>query len=151
MSNSPEANEPETSQTTIETNDEAGWGNADPNAPLYAMQDTLDTYLQAAGVEAVYGQPILHGETTIIPTAEIVSAFGVGVGYGSGGETSGANGSGAGGGGGGRIFSRPVAVIVASEGGVEIKPVFDVTKIALAALTAGGFMLGMLARMSRRH
>jgi uncharacterized spore protein YtfJ len=63
----------------------------------------------------------------------------------------GGSGGGGGGGGGGRVFSRPVAVVVASPEGVRVEPVLDVTKIALAALTAGGFMLATLARMSRRE
>jgi uncharacterized spore protein YtfJ len=68
------------------------------------------------------------------------------------GASSGAGGGG-GGGGGGRILSRPVAVIIADEDGVRVEPVFDRTKVALAALTAFGFIFGMMARMSRatRH
>jgi uncharacterized spore protein YtfJ len=57
------------------------------------------------------------------------------------------NNEGMGGGGGGRVFSRPVAVIVASPEGVRIEPVVDPTKIVLAALTTVGFMAGMFARM----
>jgi uncharacterized spore protein YtfJ len=64
-------------------------------------------------------------------------------------ENAGGFGNGGGGGGGGRIFSRPVAVIVASPQGVEVKPVLDTTKIALAAVTAFGFMFSMMARMRR--
>jgi hypothetical protein len=36
---------------------------------------------------------------------------------------------------------------VASPEGVRVDPVFDLTKIALAGLTAGAFMIGMLARL----
>jgi hypothetical protein len=41
-----------------------------------------------------------------------------------------------------------VAVVIASPEGVRVEPVVDPTKIALAALTAAGFMLGMFFRMS---
>jgi uncharacterized spore protein YtfJ len=58
-------------------------------------------------------------------------------------------GGGSGGGGGGRVLSRPVAIIVSSPEGVYIEPVIDVTKIALAALTAAGFMVGMVTKMLR--
>jgi uncharacterized spore protein YtfJ len=58
-------------------------------------------------------------------------------------------GEGFGGGGGGRVFSRPVAVIIAAPEGVRVEPVVDVTKIGLAALTAAGFMFGMWMRMTR--
>ena len=117
------------------------------------VQDTLDKFLDAANVYAVYGEPVYHGDTAIIPTAEVLSGmgFGVGSGYGRGGndEKDTGQGGGSGGGGGGRILSRPVAVIVASPEGVRVEPVVDVTKVALAALTAAGFMVGMIARMSR--
>jgi hypothetical protein len=40
-----------------------------------------------------------------------------------------------------------VAVIVSSPEGVRVEPVIDLTKIAMAALTAGGFVFGMMFRM----
>jgi uncharacterized spore protein YtfJ len=112
-------------------------------------QETLDKFLDSASVYAVYGEPIEHGDTAIIPTAEVLSGMGFGIGSGSGprDEKGEVQGTGSGGGGGGRVLSRPVAVIVASPEGVRVEPVVDVTKIALAALTAAGFMLGMLLRM----
>lgn len=126
---------------------------------LDVIQDTLGEFLQSASVNAVYGEPIKDGDTLIIPSAEVLSlmGFGVGSGYGRGmpekGEDSESNdgytgeGGGGGGGGGGRILSRPAAVVIVSPEGVRVEPVVDKTKIALAALTAGGFVLGMLFRM----
>ncbi len=129
-------------------------------APGVSMaQDTMDKFLEAASVDAVFGIPVQHEDTLVIPAAEILSGMAFGVGYGSGtgpveakeGEESKpaqmAGGSGGGGGGGGRILSRPVAVVIASPQGVRVEPVVDVTKIALAALTAVGFMVGMTLRM----
>ncbi len=124
---------------------------------LDVFQDTVEEFLAAADVRVVYGEPIQHDDTMIIPTAEVLCGLGFGVGSGIG--TSGdentdkpSQGKGSGGGGGGRILSRPVAVVVASAEGVRVEPVLDVTKIALAALTAMGFMVGMMFRMSsRRH
>jgi uncharacterized spore protein YtfJ len=118
---------------------------------IETVHDTLDKFLDAANVYAVYGEPVYHGDTAVIPTAEVLSAmgFGVGSGYGrSNDENDSGQGGGGGGGGGGRVLSRPVAVIVASPEGVRVEPVVDVTKIALAALTAAGFMVGMLVRMT---
>ena len=133
---------------------------------IIAIEDTLDSFLSAATVEAVFGEPVEHGDALIIPMAEIVSGVGFGMGYGAGGadydednedeeeagQTSrrgpGAGGSGSGGGGGGRILSRPVGVVIASQEGVRVEPVVDVTKIALAALTAAGFMTAMMMRMA---
>ncbi len=121
------------------------------------VQETMDNFLGAASVTAVYGEPIQSGDNLIIPSAEILSGLGFGMGAGVGNNTGESDdgkpaqnsGGGGGGGGGGRILSRPVAVIIASPEGVRVEPVVDVTKVALAALTAGGFILGMLLRMLR--
>jgi len=56
-----------------------------------------------------------------------------------------------GGGGGGQTFSRPVAIIVAGPEGVQVKPVFDNTKVLLAAFTALGFMFSILVKMRSNH
>jgi uncharacterized spore protein YtfJ len=124
-------------------------------AGLEMFQDTMEEFLAAADVRVVYGEPIQHEDTMIIPTAEVLCGLGFGVGSGSGTSNDNpekpAQGSGSGGGGGGRILSRPVAVVVASPEGVRVEPVVDITKIALAALTALGFMVGMTFRMSRRR
>jgi len=119
--------------------------------------DTMEKFLSAASVNAVYGEPIQSGDALIIPTAEVLSGMGFGVGVGVGnnadkseeGKPVQNSGGGGGGGGGGRVLARPVAVIVVSPEGVRVEPVVDVTKVALAALTAGGFILGMLLRMLR--
>ena len=60
-----------------------------------------------------------------------------------------AEGGGGGGGGGGKTLSRPVAVVIASPEGVRVEPVYDITKIYMAAITAAGFMLAMLVRFMR--
>lgn len=125
-----------------------------PTVAIDGVIDTMEQFMQSASVDAVYGKAIKQGDTLIIPAAEILSGMGFGMGYGAGsssdesedGENSG-SGSGGGGGGGGRVLSRPVAVIVADGQTVRVEPVVDVTKIALAALTASGFMLGMVAKM----
>jgi uncharacterized spore protein YtfJ len=125
---------------------------ADSSPALNTVQTTLDKFLTAANVEAVYGSPISQGENLVIPAAEVLSAVGFGVG--SGGGQGSANteniGSGAGGGGGGRVLSRPVAAIIMSPTGVRVEPIVDVTKIALAVFTTLGFMATMFTRMSRR-
>ena len=111
------------------------------------MQDTMENFLAAASVEAVYAEPIEKEEALIVPAAEVVSALGFGVGSGYGGSPERDEAGGSGGGGGGRVFSRPVAVIVASREGVRVEPVLDLTKIALAALTASAFMVSMFLRL----
>lgn len=140
---------------------------------LDVIQETLGEFLQAGSVDAVYGDPIKEGDTLIIPSAEVlaVMGFGVGSGYGKGRpdrippkmdeqgeieeeeaeteEEFTGEGAGGGGGGGGRILSRPAAVVIVTPESVRVEPVIDLTKIALAALTASGFILGMLFRMMK--
>jgi uncharacterized spore protein YtfJ len=116
------------------------------------VQTTMDQFLSAASVEAVYGSPIQQGETIVIPTAEVLSFAGFGLGSGSGSQAAGEDesentGSGGGGGGGGRVLSRPVAAIVISPEGVRVEPIVDVTKVALALFTTLGFMAAMISRM----
>jgi len=124
----------------------------DPNLGLNTIQTTMDKFLSAGHVDAVYGRPLSQGENTIIPAAEVLSIAGFGLGAGGssrGSDDSEGTGSGSGGGGGGYILARPVAAIVISPSGVRVEPIVDVTKIALAALTTLGFMVGMLTRMKR--
>jgi uncharacterized spore protein YtfJ len=88
---------------------------------------TMERFLDTASVDLVYGDPVEHGDTLIIPTAEILAGLGFGVGSGSGsagkhdeedGEEGGEGyGEGGGGGGGGRTFARPVAIVVSSPRG----------------------------------
>ena len=118
-------------------------------------ESIMQEFLIAADVSAVYAEPVIHGEHMIIPAAEILSAagFGLGTGYGSGGNkenpAESGEGGGGGGGGGGRVLSRPVAVIVASPSGVVVKPVIDITKLWIAALTTVGFIFAASRRMRR--
>ncbi len=126
-------------------------------AGVETVYANIEALMETAHVDLVYGDAIEKDETTIIPTAEVFALMGFGVGYGTGsspketeeeGEEPAARGGGGGGGGGGRTFSRPVAVIIADPQGVRVEPVVDITKIALAALTAAGFMLATMMRMA---
>jgi uncharacterized spore protein YtfJ len=128
------------------------------------VQVEMDKLMAVANVEAVYGKPIHHNETIIIPAAEVFAIMGVGGGSGmmegqpanedekeeqevGDGEEKPRKGSGGGGGGGGRTFARPVALVIVGPEGVRVEPIFDRTKVALAALTAFGFMFATMGRM----
>ncbi|PWH19787.1 MAG: hypothetical protein DDG58_04180 [Ardenticatenia bacterium] len=128
----------------------------DATPAMEAIQGTLSRFLDVANVNRVYGEPIREDEVTIIPTAEVIAGLGFGMGFGAGsGPVEGeekqhsddaavASGSGGGGGGAGKSFSRPVAVVVVSQGNVYVEPVVDITKVALATITAAGFMMATL-------
>ena len=121
--------------------------------------EALDRLLASADSSKVFGQPVTSGQYTVITACEVASGGGFGSGMGFGqprarrGEASeepstsagtAPEGAGGGGGGGGGSMGRPVAAIIVTPDGVEVKPVLDVTKVALAALTAFGAM-GVLA------
>ncbi len=122
----------------------------DPTDSMVTVTRTLDKFLDAAKVEAVYGPPVQKGDTLVIPAAEVLSVVAFGVGMGSGREESHTVGEG-GGGGGGQILSRPVAAVIISPNGVRVEPIIDITKVWLAGLTAAGFMFAMMARMSSQR
>jgi uncharacterized spore protein YtfJ len=106
-------------------------------------EEMLEHLLGAAQPGAVYSQPVTHGEYTVITASEVGAGGGFGFGMGFStpsatrpGEQPGNGGGGSAGGGG--SSGRPVAVIVIGPAGVEVKPVLDVTKIGLVALTTWG-------------
>jgi uncharacterized spore protein YtfJ len=69
----------------------------------------------------------------------------------SGESTSAAmEGAGGGGGGGGGSMGRPVAVIVVGPDGVEVKPVIDLTKLALTALGVFGAASALSMRILKK-
>jgi uncharacterized spore protein YtfJ len=61
--------------------------NQEEASGLDRYQETMEEFLSAADVRVVYGEPIQHGDTTIIPTAEVLCGLGFGVGSGSGTDT----------------------------------------------------------------
>lgn len=121
--------------------------------PTERAAAVLEKLFAAADVSRAFGPPMTHGDATILPAAEViaVAGFGLGSGGGIGLDRQGQRrrGGGGGGGGGGYAFSRRVAVVVASSDGVGARPVIDVTRIALAALTAAGFVLASWRRGSK--
>lgn len=113
----------------------------DPITPIESVHTNVDRFIDAAGVEKVYGRAVEKGNTVVIPAAEVMTGMGFGLGGSAKGE--------GGGGGGGYSTSRPVAVVIVSEQGVRVEPVVDVTKMALAMFTAVGFMISMWSKMKR--
>ena len=127
---------------------------------------TLDKLLSSADSSRVFSEPVTIGSYTVITASEVASGGGFGSGMGLGvprrrheearreavGVLEGAaagtlEGAGGGGGGGGGSMGRPVAAIVVGPEGVEVRPLLDVTKISLAALTAFGAMAALTLRM----
>ena len=124
------------------------------------LRTVLERIFAAAQPGAVYSEPVVSGNYTIITASEVTSGggFGSGVGFGPGtpsakqqpgeevSQSEQANSGGGGIGAGGGSAGRPVAIIIIGPDGVTIKPVFDLTKIALAGITAWTTMLAILRR-----
>ena len=113
----------------------------------------VDKIFGAAHASAVYSVPVTAGGFTVITASEVAAGggFGSGQGFGPDGtdaKVPGAAGGGGSGGGGGSS-GRPVAVIVIGPDGVQVKPIFDVTKFGLAVLTTWAAMLVNLMRLRR--
>ncbi len=125
----------------------------------------LEKIFAAAQPGAIFGQPVESGSYTLITASEVTSGGGFGVGMGGGpapkpdakqsppAEAAAPAGKqpigGSGFGGGGGSMGRPVAIIAIGPNGVTVRPVVDVTKVALAALTASAAMLGLRRTMRR--
>lgn len=100
--------------------------------------------------DAVYSAPATQGDTMVINASELSASFGAGFGGGGGiDEREDDGGFGGGGGGGGFTTARPVATIEIGPRGVIVHPVVDVTKVAIAALTAVGGLALAAMRMKR--
>ena len=106
-------------------------------------EQALSKLVITASADAVFGEPVVNGNTTVIPCSEVVIGMGLGSGGGPKDENGNPTGSGSGGGGGAR--SRPVAAIVITQEGVRVEPIFDITKIVLASL--GTFILLWIGRL----
>lgn len=142
-----------------------------------ARSQALQKLLSAADSSKVFGQPVSSDGYTVIPAAEVASGggFGSGMGFnslrrrkkdvasgspegstaaiGEGSEASGPamDGAGSGGGGGAGAMARPVAVIVVGPDGVRVKPVLDMTKLALTALGVFGATAALSMRVMAKR
>jgi uncharacterized spore protein YtfJ len=105
----------------------------------------------AARASAVFSAPVTAGVYTVITASEVTAGGGFGSGHGSeqGSDPAQPASGGGGSGGGGGASGRPVAVIVVGPDGVQVKPIFDVTKFGLAVLTAWAAMLATALRLRR--
>lgn len=111
------------------------------------VEEAISRLVDTAKVGAVFGQPLERGNATVIPCSEVSVGFGFGLGGGPADEKGGQMGGGAGAGGGAK--GRPIAAIVVTQDDVRVEPIMDLTKVALAGMTTGAFMLIWLLRLAR--
>jgi uncharacterized spore protein YtfJ len=124
--------------------------------------ELIDKLIATARPAAVFSPPVSAGDYTVITAAEVSIGVGFGSGGGGGpqpaekqtadGEAQGQpqdSGYSIGTGGGGGSAARPVAVITIGPSGVEVEPIVDATKIAIAVFTTVGAMALMWSKMRR--
>lgn len=112
-----------------------------------------ETARDALTVRRVVGEPVVHGDTMVIPVARV--SGGSGMGYGEGavgghGADQKPGGQGDGGGGGFGVSARALGVYVISGDSVEWRPAVDVTRIVLGGQVVAAIAILTLARLLRR-
>ncbi len=98
---------------------------------LEEMLNRIGQMHERATVKTVFGEPYQVNGRTVIPVAKVSYWFGFGAGRGNA-KINGANESG--GGGGGRVSVRPVGVLEMSGTETRLKPIVDVTRLAIAGM-----------------
>jgi uncharacterized spore protein YtfJ len=90
---------------------------------------------ERASVKTVFGEPLQVDGRTIIPVAKVRYGFGVGFGgLGRGTKEKAEEPSGEGGGGGAGVSITPVALLEITGQETKVKPVVDVTRLAVAGM-----------------
>jgi uncharacterized spore protein YtfJ len=133
------------------------------------VHDLIGRLFRVAEPGAVYSEPIVAGERTVVMTSELSMTVGAGVGFGhsngpaaqgaSQGNTPGGTApaagvqdeTGGGGGGGGFSFGRPVAAVVIEPSGVRVEPIVDPTKLGIAFFTTVGAMFFAWTQLRRTN
>ncbi|WP_439025731.1 GerW family sporulation protein [Haloarchaeobius sp. DT45] len=99
------------------------------------LQATVENLRDSAHVRTVYGDPVEHGDRTVVPVARV--AYGYGGGF---GEGDGSDGTGSGGGFGGGVVTTPVGALDISAGEtrfVKFDERRNVARGVLAGLVVG--------------
>lgn len=123
-----------------------------------------DAARDALAVRRAFGDPIVHGDITVIPVARVRGGNGIGFGSGARDSHRGDPGSdpdagteaartaeGGGGGGGFGVTIRPLGVFVVHGDDAEWQPTLDVTKIVLGSQVLGALTIVAVARLLRQR
>ena len=116
---------------------------------------SMEKLFSAARANAVFSEPVVSGNYTVITACEVTAGggFGSGMGFGppekqSGEASQSQKASGGGGvGAGGASSGRLVAAIIVGPDGVSVQPILDVTKVALAGIAFAGSIVVMLRKV----
>lgn len=113
-----------------------------PSVAPMDVQELLSKVTNDLTVKRVFGEPIEHDGTVLVPVARVRG--------GAGGGTSTAEAN-EGSGGGGGVDARPVGVFVVKEGVVSWQPAIDVTRVAIAGQVLAAVMFLVLRSVLRRR
>jgi uncharacterized spore protein YtfJ len=102
----------------------------------HLLQNFAERVSTSASVRNVYGDPVVVGNRTVIPVAQVGYAFGGG----GGARDEGDSPKGGGGGGGGRVFARPSGALEVTPEGTRFIDFVD--RPRMGAALALGFVLG---------
>ncbi len=97
------------------------------------VDDLMSRFSELQGkatARSVFGEPIVVDGRTIIPVAQVRAMIGVGMGKGTTPKPEGIGGEGGGGG----ITVRPIAIVEIAGQETKVKPIPDVTRLALAGM-----------------
>ena len=97
------------------------------------LQSFAERVSTSASVRSVYGDPVVVGNRTVIPVAQVGYAFG-------GGGGSKAESPNGGGGGGGKVYARPCGALEVTPEGTRFIDFVD--RPRMGAALALGFVLG---------
>ncbi len=116
---------------------------------LEEMLNRIGQVHDRATVRTVFGEPFQVDGRTIIPVAKVQYGFGFGAGRSNEKEKEEEE-SGEGGGGGAGVSIRPVAVLEISGQDTKVKPIVDVTRLALAGMLLAAWNVMWITYTIRR-
>ncbi|MBI3998713.1 MAG: hypothetical protein HY355_06735 [Armatimonadetes bacterium] len=116
---------------------------------LEDLMNRIGQVHERATVKTVFGEPFQVNGRTIIPVAKVAYGFGFGAGRSNEREKEEEE-TGEGGGGGGGVSVRPVAVLEISGQDTKVKPIVDVTRLALAGMVLAAWNVFWIAYTIRK-
>lgn len=114
------------------------------------IERIVDRFGGRVGVQALFGEPVERGESTLVPVGRLRWLFGAGTGSAS---IPGGDGSGDGSGGGGAAIADPVGYIEMGPSGIRFRPIVGLPPNPLTILAIGlsiTLVLRSIARLVKR-
>jgi uncharacterized spore protein YtfJ len=105
---------------------------------------------EKATTKTVFGEPLHANGRTVIPVARVQYGFGFGAGRDDEKDDGEVEGTKEGGGGGGGVSVRPIAVLEITDEETKMKPIFDVNRLAVAAMLLVAWNVFWITYTARR-